>query len=271
MSVLQLVPSSGSTQFSEWLKSIEAIGEKGKLTLYNFHLEERVPQGNYSKFVSLTLTNFKDKSNFNNAYDAYYQAIYSDEMFMLLKCNIAGIPEELMHFVPLRLLAKKGFVDSFSLDDKPPREITIKKPLGSGRTSFWVTFKSVLNMTSLNATDIRNLLGIIIADVGDHLYSFAFSINPNHQLCIPSVFDAFGCPPFMPAPPNSRWGMTRNLIDDSDGVPELLIAPLQTLSECPKGYLVEPTISSPPPTGYIPIRIQRMNNDDSYGQWRSKW
>ena len=174
------------------------------------------------------------------------------------------IPAKGFHFTYLKYLVDEGFVD-LTIDEKPPREIELKKPLGKGKRFLWVSFnKEQINLNTLSSIEARNLLGLP-ATKKDYLYYFELSLEKD--LWIPSVFDAFGRPPFRPAGKNFKWGITRNLVDDSEGVPELLILPLQNLSECNTGYLVEPKINQLPPKGYVSKRLKDFANHPETKKW----
>jgi hypothetical protein len=188
---------------------------------------------------------------------SYVAAINDKNLLLLLKANEDSIPTEGLHFAPLRYLIEKNLIADEAFDEAVPMVVDLKEPLGKGKPYLWVTFKESIDFHTSDATQIRNLLGL-----------YCIPVQFKKSTWIPSVFDAFGMPPYRPVSPGAEWGLTRNLVDDSIGVPELLIAPLETLSESPTAYLVEPRIDDPPPEGWLLKRLANLNSNVDYANWR---
>lgn len=265
MSIFEEIDSSLSNDVKNWIKDLKKEGDLGKLFLLNFFLEARIQKEKCLLFNNAIISY---RSDFSNPIDPINRSILENGLFLLLDINNYNhIPSKGLHFTSLRYLIEKGFVDVLN-DEKPPKEINIKKPLGTGKLFLWITFEEKIDLNTYNSIDLRNLLGLP-ATKDDYLYFFP--INLEKDLWIPSVFDAFGMPPYKPAGEDLKWGMTRNLIDDSEGVPELLALPLEFLSDSPIGYLANPRIDQLPPNGYIRKRLDEFSNHPENKRWKSLW
>lgn len=236
---------------------VAEAGDVGMLVLMNFHEESRIPSDRWATFATSTLDDFRRS---NEAVASYRRAIINADLLRILSATDSGIPLDGVHFASRSYLNRAGYTD-IPMDEDPPRVITLKRPLGSTKRLLWVTFKVHLDLTEFDSVEIRNVLGLVVGP-GDFLYRFPVSLT--RRKYVPSVFDAFGEPPFRPATAGSSWGTTINLVDNSPGLPELLIDPLTDIAESPTGYLVEPMIYSPPSMAYIRVRLEEFRNDRDY-------
>lgn len=263
MSVFDGTNSSSKIGFDKWSRGLEGEGDIGKLILLNFFEENRIPKVECQVFIDKTLDNFVGG---DDPIGSYRKTIIDENLLLLLTTNESEIPKDGLHLASLRYLVEKGFID-LPVDEKPPKEISLIKPLGTGKWFVWVTFKESIDFEKSSAVDIRNLLGLPTTK-NDYLYYFPIQLLKSCY--IPSVFDAFGRPPYRPVSEEENWGVTRNLLDDSPGAPELLIMPLQALSGSPTGYMVDSKINLPPPMGYIEKRLSYLMSNSEYLHWREK-
>ncbi len=259
MSVFKNDGTQIAKQIKQFLVSLSTQGTTARLVLLNFFLEDRIPHAQNSQFTKAILSNGSNITDFRNL---LHTCISQQSLSLQLPSSFIPIHHAL-HFTSRNYLVEKGFIN-ISTDEPPPKKVTITKPLGTGKQFIWLTTGSSLDIDSADSTIIRNVVGLSTAN-GDYLY--CFKIDTRRHFWIPSVFDACGSPPYKPANKNLNWGMTRNLIDDSDGVPELLTEPLSSLADSPSGFLIEPMINSNPPTGYSAKRVSEYNSNPERIKW----
>jgi hypothetical protein len=232
------------------------------LVLLNFLEEGRISNNEWLLFGTRTLHIFAET---NNSISAYRGAILKSALQKSLVASQQEIPVAGLHFASRRYLVRRGYIE-IPQDEIPSKIISLKKPLGSDKPLLWVTFEKSVDLKKLNSTNIRDSLGL---PVGPDDFLYYFPITLQRPTYIPSVFDAFAAPPFRPVSAGSPWGTTRNLVDDSLGLPEVLIEPLGTLSGSPTGFLVDSVIDSPPPTGYVHARLRDYWAHPDYKHRRS--
>lgn len=260
MSVLP--PISSGNVLHDWASALEIQEPLGRFILLNFFEEQRISKAKCSVFVDTTLHNFLTSIGPVRSYTA---AIKEKNLLLLLRTDKGSVPTVGLHFTYRHHLVEQKLIADVAFDEVASGEVDLKEPLGRGKPYLWATFKDSIDFNTSNAVQIRNLLGLPTTR-SDYLYYFPIKFK--ESTWIPSVFDSFGKPPYRPVGPGAKWGLTRNLVDDSIGVPELLIAPLETVFESPKGYLVEPKINATPPDGWEAKRLAELINNLEYTRWR---
>ncbi len=240
---------------------MDEIEGSGRLILLNLIEEERISQYECSIFTNSTVKRYKKT---RDPILSLRETIIRNGLTLLLPVNPRGITEEGFHFVSRDYLIKEGYIESAS-DERPPKEIHLHHQLGLSKGYIWATFQNSVNLKRTNAIDIRNKLGLYYTK-GDYLYCFPVSLK--EPVYIPSTFDAFAEPPYRPTGKDKNWGISRNLVDDSPGLPEVLVLPLMAKSEFPVGYLVEPVLDVKP-EGWIAERIKDLMSNPQYLGWKN--
>jgi hypothetical protein len=269
MSILDGVEPSFTSEIEEWLYDLYielsgAFGVKCELYLFNFFEECRIKKADLGKFARTALTKWRAG---NEGLSSFKNTIIDEQLLHLLEANSPKIPQQGYCYRSFQHLVYAGFIEN-SLDEPPPKVITLKKPFGTGTWHLWVTFILDIDCRGFDADMLRDQLGLEITS-GDYLYRFP--VNLLRPKYIPTVFDAFGRPPFRPVLSSTDWGLTRNLNDDKVRFPEILILPFKTVGESPHGVRVDPKISSTPPNGWIASRLNEASRNKKYQQWRRQW
>jgi hypothetical protein len=262
MSIFKGLDPLAYSELKQWMKELESYGNLGKLILLNFFEEERLGLNSCSIFCNNVI---RYRKIFRNPIEPYRKSIFEGNLLLLLRGNhTPNIPLEALHFRSLSSLVYGGFVENL-LDELPPIEISLKKPLGEGRPFIWITFENAIALNKITSSEARNLLGLP-ASRGEYLYYFRVRLAG--EFWIPSALDAFGYPPFRPVPKGRNFGITRHLVDDSEGAPELIVKPLENLSECETGFLLDKIIDDMPPEGYIYRRLAEFDDNPEVVMWR---
>ena len=258
MSIFNTRSNPIRVEIKKYIHELNKEGIEGKLILLNFFEEQRI--SNYYKRI------FNDKiiqnrAAFKRPIPAYEKSIIENNLLLLLQGKSKNLSKGL-HVTSLRYLVENGFID-IATDENPPKRIELKKPLGFGKYFLWVSLEDYVDLNLYNSIELRNALGLRTT-TNDFLYYFIIDFKA--QYWIPSALDALGRPPYKPTK-SRKWGITRNLIDDCEAFPELLILPLVSINDVSCGYLISPKINQRPPIGYIKKRLDEFSKHHEKKRW----